>query len=515
MTPHSSRFADAVLPKAYGKESAADADGGVLSDAELAWRLHQELNAGPAMLRARSRKPASAGNSSGAEPLDKADTKRGKSVAKGTTGTEADSIKVGSPVTGPSLRSEGPVKLEDAKEYRAAENFEPGDGKRDEPVSPRATRHQHREKQAEPKVKDKEEERSVVEEKKETINEHRSRKGRPKAAATGGMPLSMAAPPQKVTAGKPAKPVKIPKLPMVLQGKQWYRARLLKETSEKVLVEFAGFEHMLPSLWLPRASDRIWFGSYKGKDWRYLGDGAWEPKAGIKNRVFSTLNGTQSSVIANKEGEKEAASKTRGGVKRGSSDHSHHDHGQSGAEVKTDGNAFEEGFAGVIDDDETVPEAVPEEKRQRRGAHGDCPGRSTNTNTVADGGHDHPDWNGRPDGEPVVVPAVVEGSDNESESLDMNDFRGNGVDNINSNAAAFPSGPSAGRIASNPSPTPETPSTRLGARKLATPGGFHHHGSPRAANGGGRGGRPGNSRLGGTREGETVRQRRPMGSDRC
>lgn len=34
--------------------------------------------------------------------------------------------------------------------------------------------------------------------------------------------------------------------------------------------EFTGFEEASGSISLARESDRIWRGSYKGKDWRYL-----------------------------------------------------------------------------------------------------------------------------------------------------------------------------------------------------------------------------------------------------
>jgi hypothetical protein len=122
------------------------------------------------------------------------------------------------------------------------------------------------------------------------------------------------------------RPRKIPKLPMVRHGKKWYRARLLKDTALRVQIgarpgpsthvpspaevpvmhaciecmqsprcatreldmaralvcrgtdvgwifwdaEFTGFEEQTGPLTLPRDSDRIWRGSYKGKDWRYL-----------------------------------------------------------------------------------------------------------------------------------------------------------------------------------------------------------------------------------------------------
>ncbi|GAB4815866.1 hypothetical protein N2152v2_002912 [Parachlorella kessleri] len=72
---------------------------------------------------------------------------------------------------------------------------------------------------------------------------------------------------------------KIPKLPMVRQDDSgWYRARLLEDAGERVLLEFTGFEGQFVPMWLPRTSDRIWRGSYKGKDWKHLGGGAWEPK---------------------------------------------------------------------------------------------------------------------------------------------------------------------------------------------------------------------------------------------
>lgn len=64
---------------------------------------------------------------------------------------------------------------------------------------------------------------------------------------------------------------KIPKLPMVRSGKKWYRARLMKEERGRVLLESSckGSEGAQP-FWLPKESDRIWHGSYKGRDWKYL-----------------------------------------------------------------------------------------------------------------------------------------------------------------------------------------------------------------------------------------------------
>jgi hypothetical protein len=144
------------------------------------------------------------------------------------------------------------------------------------------------------------------------------------AAAAAGGPAGGGA--------KPKRQRKIPKLPMVRHCKKWYRARLLKEATARVLLgarclfflrppastvaatgpaglgsaartpvplsrtaadvfskwvllepvqacasgvacgaaEFTGFEEQTGSLWLPKDSDRIWRGSYKGRDWRYL-----------------------------------------------------------------------------------------------------------------------------------------------------------------------------------------------------------------------------------------------------
>ena len=62
----------------------------------------------------------------------------------------------------------------------------------------------------------------------------------------------------------------LPKLPMVRHGKQWLRCKTLRTTSAKVQLECCGFEGDKPAFWLPLSSDRLWRGSYKGKDWRHL-----------------------------------------------------------------------------------------------------------------------------------------------------------------------------------------------------------------------------------------------------
>ncbi|GMH43790.1 hypothetical protein BSKO_11724 [Bryopsis sp. KO-2023] len=73
---------------------------------------------------------------------------------------------------------------------------------------------------------------------------------------------------------------KLPRMPMIKHEKAWYRARILKTERERVFVEFTGFEDgsLVKPFWIRKDSDRIWTGSYRGKDWKHLGDGAWQPK---------------------------------------------------------------------------------------------------------------------------------------------------------------------------------------------------------------------------------------------
>ena len=62
----------------------------------------------------------------------------------------------------------------------------------------------------------------------------------------------------------------LPKLPMVRHGKQWFRCKSIKTTAAKVQLEYCGFEEKNQPFWLPLTSERLWRGSYKGKDWRHL-----------------------------------------------------------------------------------------------------------------------------------------------------------------------------------------------------------------------------------------------------
>ncbi len=87
-----------------------------------------------------------------------------------------------------------------------------------------------------------------------------------------------------------AQPLKVPKLPMVRAGRGWYRGRLLRgpdaERGGQVLVEVPGapgpvaghpFDTGPGPFWLHPTSERIWRGSYKGKDWKHLVRRSTEP----------------------------------------------------------------------------------------------------------------------------------------------------------------------------------------------------------------------------------------------
>ncbi|KAK9830353.1 hypothetical protein WJX72_011216 [[Myrmecia] bisecta] len=153
---------------------------------------------------------------------------------------------------------------------------------------------------------------------------------------------------------------KIPKLPMVRHGKKWYRARLLKDNNNRVLIEFAGFEQESAPVWLPKESDRIWRGSYKGKDWRHLGDGAWEPKQKAKK-----CKGKGSS--------KDRSRKALGSNHEASScdnDHSEPDLNTPRASQQAmDFKAEEAKMLAAEGQDEAQPDAQPGSARSAQGHH--------------------------------------------------------------------------------------------------------------------------------------------------
>ncbi|GAX78899.1 hypothetical protein CEUSTIGMA_g6338.t1 [Chlamydomonas eustigma] len=136
---------------------------------------------------------------------------------------------------------------------------------------------------------------------------------------------------------------KIPRLPMIRFGRRWYRGNVLLEQSGKeveeasarladldpagdaadppspsalisgrVQLECPGLEEAESPFWMSRDSDRLWRGSYKNRDWKYLGDGAWEPKGNCKNRPFHSPG---SSASCHEAGAAVVAADRRGRVR--------------------------------------------------------------------------------------------------------------------------------------------------------------------------------------------------------
>lgn len=259
-----------VLNGSGTSSRAEEEDSTLLSDEEIAWKLHQELNATSPMFRTRSRRQksnlaeSSLGN--GGAPERQQKRKKGGGKKQQHKGPKGGGEDDGEGTVGSRKKSQRVVAEPDKV---SASPFLSRKGSSDT-------------------------------EKNNNNSDHgvkaRSRKGRPKAAPDGE-DLQQASVDKnnnsergvsrKSKGGRRGAP-RIPKLPMVQQGGHWYRARVLKENKEKILVEFAGFEHSIPSLWLPKYCERIWYGSYKGKDWRYHGEGAWVPKNGIRNRIITT-----------------------------------------------------------------------------------------------------------------------------------------------------------------------------------------------------------------------------------
>ena len=81
------------------------------------------------------------------------------------------------------------------------------------------------------------------------------------------------------------KPMSVRALPMVKRDGKWWRARVVGQRRDAIRLEWCGHEEEWDDEWVGRTSGRLWRGSYRGKDWRYLADGAWAPKPGVANRA--------------------------------------------------------------------------------------------------------------------------------------------------------------------------------------------------------------------------------------
>jgi hypothetical protein len=268
----------------------------ILSDEEIAWKLHQELNAGSPVLRTRSSRSRGASNL----------TEAGSDTVAGTT--EAATANVPGPKNKKSLREKKTTveKKESAGLAQKRSGLVAKSGVAPPRRSPRAVdgstgtveKGVNKDIDEKKNGKNGNDRADLIDKglvdgpRNNPESKARSRKGKPRVAADGVQPERVSKKRGRsesksaYSQGKRPAP-KIPKLPMVQQGGHWYRARVLEETVKDILVEFAGYEGTLPSTRLPKYSERVWMGSYKGKDWRYHGDGAWIPKNGIRNRTIS------------------------------------------------------------------------------------------------------------------------------------------------------------------------------------------------------------------------------------
>jgi hypothetical protein len=204
---------------------------GTATDAEIAWRLHQELNTISPMLRTRARKAATSAKDSGAETAkDEPATNCEDATPQQSTAAE-ESPKNASAEQLPPKKGKSSVAVNHYKRQSRTRTDKPASAIAEKRKLPQV------EDGAPAPSKKKDKKPPPVEESTAPnlaappIN-HRSRKGQPELAAEAGD--------QRVTGPSkrklPAEPQKIPKLPMVRQGKRWYRARLMKETDEKALI---------------------------------------------------------------------------------------------------------------------------------------------------------------------------------------------------------------------------------------------------------------------------------------
>lgn len=315
--------------------SSGKGDDG-LTDEELAWKLHKELNSGSPVFRTRSQR-----GTNSRERSNLAESALGVKAAlnkqktgEGNQGQERRGKRRGgqgrfNKDTGVLEKSKGIRKGRRAvggvsAEEESGEDF--NRGKASQRLGLLVTKNSSPKSRVNEKALDSEEDimvqklsdEEVSEQKENTSNARRSRKGKhPRAAFAEGSAAtatdstsrqedSKGKKGQETKKRKAKAPPKIPKLPMVQHGNNWFRARVLEESETEILVEFAGFEHQMPSEWIPKYCERVWLGSYKGSDWKYQGQGAWVPKKGCINRLvdpsdFGLEDSSDQSVVEKKE----------------------------------------------------------------------------------------------------------------------------------------------------------------------------------------------------------------------
>ena len=81
-----------------------------------------------------------------------------------------------------------------------------------------------------------------------------------------------------------AKGPRVPARPMVYHGpsRLWYRCLVTERSGSEVKVAWDGKEGWKP-VWLSSRSTRLWKGSMKNKDWKYVQGGGWLPKVAPKS----------------------------------------------------------------------------------------------------------------------------------------------------------------------------------------------------------------------------------------
>ena len=314
--------------------SSGKGDDG-LTDEELAWKLHKELNSGSPVFRTRSQRGTNSRERSNlAESalgvkaaLDKQKSgegnqeKRGKRRGQGRFNKDTSILEKSKGIR----KGKRAVDRVSAEE-ESGEDSTLGIGKGSQRLGPLVTKNSSPKSRVngnatgsiEDNMAQKSSEGEVSEQKENNAVARRSRKGKhPRAAFAEGSAATATdtTSQQEDSKGKKGPgikkrkakaPPKIPKLPMVQHGNNWFRARVLEESETEILVEFAGFEHQMPSEWIPKYCERVWLGSYKGSDWKYQGQGAWVPKKGCINRLvdladFGLEDSSDQNVVEKKE----------------------------------------------------------------------------------------------------------------------------------------------------------------------------------------------------------------------
>jgi hypothetical protein len=249
-------------------ERAGEAPGGLVSDEEMAWRLHQELNARSPVLRTRSRKHSETGAPPSAaevkEAAAPAPSKCSTGQQDGNAGEEQPPVAALPAVVAAAkpVKAKQPQQRSSSRVGKTAEA--PTTVKEEETKSAKAAAAAVAAAAVAAVIKAEDGGKTAVLATKPT---HGAGEGKSAAAAlqqAAAAPLAEKSKPSKTKpapsqpgikpasdrpaskpalatdkgkdAGKAAKPLKIPRLPMVRHARKWYRCRVLKDAGDKVLM---------------------------------------------------------------------------------------------------------------------------------------------------------------------------------------------------------------------------------------------------------------------------------------